>query len=139
MQGKFKKIWVIILKFLIVLVIVLVIPIIHDIIVDNIDIKDYEIKNGTISDVSTKREKVNGKYDICENIKVDNYKIFVGCKVENQFKQKNKVGDTIEYYVYKDKAYYTINQMKSDSFIVKILDYGMFAVYFLIAILICFL
>ena len=75
----------------------------------------------------------NKKESTCENIVVDGYNIFVKCGKD--YKQQFEIGDETTYYVYKKKAYHNEHQMKSGTFIGKILDYGMIGSYILLYVL----
>lgn len=129
-----KKAFCLIIFVIIFLFIVCIaIPLIHDVLFDSFGISNYEVKKGIINDVIIEEKSDRGT---CENIIVDNYNIFVQCG--NDYKQQFKVGDKTEYYVYKDKGYHTKDQMKSGSFIGKILDFGMIGTYILLFCLIIF-
>lgn len=132
MKKKCKKSIFLILFVLFVLIIIcLIIPLFHDLLFDRLSVSNYEEKNGIVNDVILKND---GDSKICENIVVDDYNIFVQCG--SDYKQQFKIGDKTKYYVYKDKAYHTEAQMKSGSFIGKVLDYGMIGTYILIFFLI---
>ena len=118
------------------LVIVLSIIFIHDNAINKIDVKDFEVKEGTITDVKIEKRIINRRHEKCERIDVDDYEIFVRCQPENQFEQKNKMGDKIKYYVYKDKAYYTEKQMKSATPKASVLDNGVIIAFGILLIVI---
>ena len=132
MKKKYKKSIFLILFVLFVLIIIcLIVPLLHDFLFDRFSVSNYEEKNGIVSDVILKNDSDS---KICENIVVDNYNIFIQCG--SDYKQQFKIGDRTKYYVYKSNAYHTESQMKSGSFIGKVLDYGMFGTYILIFFLI---
>ena len=131
MKNRFKSIVQLITFVLIALfIIALGIPLIHDLIFDIYSVSNYKEKEGIVSDVILK----NNNPKVCENIIVDDYNIFVKCG--DYYKQQFNIGDKTTYYVYKDKAYHTKNQMKSGTLIGKIIDYGMIGSYVLILFLI---
>lgn len=131
MKKSYKKAVYLIIFILITLsVICLVIPLVHDFLFDRFSISNYEEKEGLVTDVT-----LEDKDDMtCEYIVVDDYDIFVQCGSE--YEQQFKIGDETTYYVYKDKAYHTEAQMKSGSFVGKILDYGMIGTYIVLFFLI---
>lgn len=120
----------IIFWLMILLVVIGLIPILHDFIVDKVDIGHYDIESGIITDVY---EKKKGSRD-CQYIKIDDFDIFVKCGDLSEINLN--VGDTSEYYIYNDNAYYTKAQMQSSNSIVKVLDFGMIGIYILMTILI---
>ena len=124
-----KGLFLIIFILVVLMVICFIIPILHDFIFDMYTISNYDKKEGIISDVIIKEEKDS----LCENIIVDNYNIFVKCGKD--YKPQFKEGDMTSYYIYKNKAYHTEDQMKSGSVIGKILDFGMLGTYILIFLL----
>ena len=133
MKKDYKKAISLILFILVIIFIIsLGIPLFHDFLFDRYNISNYEEKEGIVTDVIL--EDKDGM--TCENIVVDKYKIFVKCG--NDYKQQFKINDKTTYYVHKDKGYHTEAQMKSDTFIGKVLDYGMIASYILIFFLLMF-
>lgn len=130
-MKKYIKFYLKIIFWLMMFLIALgLIPIMHDIMVDKIDIGHYDIKTGVITNVYEKKKGNN----TCQYIKIDNFDIFVKCG--DLPESKLNVGDTSEFYVYNDNAYYTKAQMQSSNSIVKILDFGMIGIYILMAVLI---
>ena len=114
--------------FFIIFFTCLAIPFFVDYLTRKIELKDYDIKEGIVSDV-----KISEKSDsTCENIVVDDYTMLVECGKEH--KQQYNVGDKTKYYVYKGKAYHTEFQMKSASPMGRFLFYGMIGFYFMIGI-----
>lgn len=133
MKKNYKKaINLILFVFAIFFIISLGIPLFHDFLFDRYSISDYEEKEGIVTDVILKDK--DGM--TCEYIVVDDYNIFVKCG--NDYKQQFKINDKTTYYIHKDKAYHTEAQMKSDTFIGKVLDYGMIGSYILILFLLIF-
>ena len=124
----------VIVIILILTIFALFLPLLHDFIFSNIDVKNYEIKEGLIKDV-----KLEKRGDVtCENIVIEDYDIFVECRAN--YEPQFKVGDKKKFYVYKGKGYSNENQMKSASPIGKILDYGLFVIYgliFIFVIVVC--
>ena len=107
------------------------IPVVHDIIFDSFSVSNYEVEEGIVSDVIVEEK---GKRGTCENIVVDDYNVFVKCGED--YSPQFNIGDRTEYYIYKGKGYHTIDQMKSGSFIGKIIDFGMIGTYILLLCLI---
>ena len=134
MNKKLKKIFCLIISLIIFLFIIgLGIPLLHDFLFDRFSVSNYEVKEGIVNNVKLEEKKDVGT---CENIVVDDYNIFVQCGKD--YKQQFKIGDKTEYYIYKNKAYHTKDQMKSASLVGKILDYGMIGSYILIFFLIAY-
>lgn len=132
MNKRIKKIFLLFfIVFGVFLLVAVIIPLVHDFIFDRVTISNYEEKEGKVSDVILKEDKDNRT---CEHIIVDNYDIFIQCKED--YKQQFNIGDKTKYYVYKGKGYHTEAQMKSASFVGKIVDYGMIGSYILIFFLI---
>ena len=127
-----KAFYLIIFVLVTLFIICLGIPLLHDFIFDKFSVSNYEEKEGIVTDVILK-DKDEGT---CENIVVDNYNIFVQCGKD--YKQQFKIGDETTYYIYKKKAYHTEDQMKSGSFIGKVIDYGMIGTYILIFLLLMY-
>ena len=123
-----------ILVFMIIAFIIfigIIVPLFHDFLFDRFAVRGYEEKEGIVSEVNLNTNKYG---NLCENILVDNYNIFIKCGED--YKQQFNKGDKVNYYVYKGKGYHTEAQMKSASLIGKILDYGMLATYTIVIILI---
>lgn len=127
MKNKKFLLKMLLIYFSIMTIFVISIPLIHDWLVDRVDIGDYEMKSGTITDVY---EKEKGNY-LCQYIKIDGYDIFVVC---GESDYNFNVGDSSDYYVYNGNAYYTKAQMQSSNNIVKILDFGMIASFLIMTI-----
>lgn len=131
MDGRLKKSFKLIIFVLVFIFIVgIAIPLVHDIIFDSFSVSNYEVEEGIVSDVIIKEK---GK-STCENIIVDDYNIFVKCGED--YRPQFNIGDRTEYYIYKGKGYHTVDQMKSGSFIGKIIDFGMIGTYILLLCLI---
>lgn len=125
MDGRIKKPFCLIMLVIVSLfVICIAIPLVHDFLFDRFSVSNYEIKEGIVSDIVLKDKS---DVETCENIIVDDYNIFVQCGKDYQ--QQFNIGDTTEYYVYNGKGYHTEDQMKSGSFIGKVLDFGMLGTY----------
>ncbi len=117
----------VLIYFSIIVIFIISVPLIHDWLVDMIDIGDYEIKSGIITDVYKKKKGNN----LCQYIKIDGYDIFVVC---GESEYNFNIGDNSDYYTYNGNAYYTKAQMQSSNNIVKILDIGMLASFFIMLI-----
>lgn len=132
MNERGKKAFKLIIFVLVFLFIAsLGIPLVHEILFDSFSVSNYEVEEGIVSDVIVEEK---GSKGTCENIIVDNYNIFVKCG--DYYKQQFNIGDRTEYYVYKGKGYHTEAQMKSGSFIGKIIDFGMIGSYIVLLVLI---
>ena len=125
-----KAVGLIVFVFIFIFIAAIAIPFGHDIIFDSFSVSNYDVREGIVSDVILKEK---GNKGTCENIIVDDYNIFVKCG-EDYTGQFN-IGDTTEYYVYKGKGYHTEDQMKSGSFVGKIIDFGMIGAYILLLVL----
>ena len=127
MKKSYKKVFNLVIFVLVAIFIIgLFIPLFHDFLFDKYSISNYEEKEGIVTDVKLKDK--DGM--TCEYIDVDDYNIFIHCG--DDYKPQFKIGNKTTYHIYKDKAYHTKDQMKSGSFIGKVLDYGMIGTYILI-------
>ena len=133
MKKNYKKaIYLIIFVLVTLFIICLGIPLFHDFLFDRFSISNYEKEEGIVSDVILKdKDEMT-----CENIVVDDYNIFIQCG--SDYNQQFKINDKTTYYIYKDKAYHTKDQMKSGSFIGKVLDFGMIGTYILVFFLLIY-